>query len=210
MAKLLSRKTLLWIAYGIAVYLTIAFVAYGLAWRRFESVPRRILYQGGYVLRGKVVGLRGFGFGIYRDYFLRISTFQDEIMLPASLLNPILATGAVQNPLILSRQLRLGEEASIRTSGVGGLSRPVALEVIVSDPRRPEETPRKLLDYDESVTRFQATIARSPEIGRFYLRVGASLLPATFGLLQGIPLLLAVAERLRRRGTRASRGDRTA
>lgn len=153
-----------------AAYLALAFLAYGLAWQSFRYSTTDVLRTGGRAVSGRITKLSSWGFGLRKDYFLKLDNWHEEFFIPGLLLNP---DWEKQGP----PPVKLGsliEEGNTIYVGASGGKKPVVLELIRREPGQPEQ---RIMDYRLSERRYQVVRERAIQTGKHYLTIGALILP---------------------------------
>jgi hypothetical protein len=178
--------------YALAIAFALASLGYGEAWRRFADSPDNYVYFQMRVANGPVRSLSSVGFGLARDWLVKVEGSPEEFLFPGISARPFFGPdgGPVIDP---ESAFRVGRQVSIRASG--GL-RPVILEASA----REERGTVTILSYELGARRYRAALANGKKVGDEYTRQGKAL-------LAGAPLahlLYFLSRRLfRARGGRA-------
>lgn len=163
----LRPRHLLWAS---LVYLSLILLAYGAAWLKFGQTTLGVLSSGGAVLSGRVISLKSSGFGKYRNYFIKLDSMAQPIMIPGLLINS--RTPSESTPVI-DLGLEVGEGTLVQIATSGGGNKAVVLGLKASDGG----STREILVYSNSVSRFTDAVAQAPYWGWFYIAFGALLTP---------------------------------
>jgi len=170
-SRIKGRLSLRIVGYVVLIYVSVILVGHGFAWRRFSQTPRTVLTNGRQEPIGKITEMHEYGFGKYKDFYIRIEGNPRLLMIPGLLLNPS-TFNAGAKPLYLEDEMEVGD--TVHLSFTGGES-PIVLHIIHT---KKDGNKRTLMDFQISSYRFVEVLQSSARRGLMFIFLGLLLTPA--------------------------------
>src|SRR4051794_24681055 len=74
------------IYYCVAIWITVAMIAFALDWKSLKSLPDHYIYTGMQWFEGPITSVRTSGWGKFKNYILRINNSETEVVLPKGIM----------------------------------------------------------------------------------------------------------------------------